>query len=300
MLELVPVWRDRMPELNAIPRAYALAALTVAMLALLPSPLLAQRIQAQAPAAKPEMLENCPGLVAARPAPTPAAFTRVALNADQVRLTYVGHSTFLIESPRLVRIATDYNDYVKPLVLPDIVTMNHAHSTHYTDRPEPGIKHVLRGWAGDERPARHDVNFQDVRVRNVPTNIRTWGGDSTERHGNSIFIYEIGNMCIAHLGHLHHTLTQAQLNEIGRIDIVMVPVDGTYTLDLEGMLEVVTAMKAQVVIPMHYFSAFTLNRFLERVREKFDVETSEIPSVVFSKATLPAKPKILVLPGRAF
>jgi L-ascorbate metabolism protein UlaG (beta-lactamase superfamily) len=289
-----------MPELNATPRAAALAALTAAALALLPSPLLAQRIQAQAPAAKPEMLENCPGLVAARSTPTPAAFTRVALNADQVRLTYVGHSTFLIESPRLVRIATDYNDYVKPSVLPDIVTMNHAHSTHYTDRPEPGIKHVLRGWAGDERPARHDVNFQDVRVRNVPTNIRTWGGDSTERHGNSIFIYEIGNMCIAHLGHLHHTLTQAQLNEIGRIDIVMVPVDGTYTLDLEGMLEVVTAMKAQVVVPMHYFSAFTLNRFLERVREKFDVETSEIPSVVFSKATLPAKPKVLVLPGRAF
>ena len=291
-----------MPDLNATLRAPALAALTAAALTLLPSPLLAQRIQAQAPAAKPEMLENCPGLVAARPpALTPAAFTRTALNADQVRLTYIGHSTFLIESPRLVRIATDYNDYVKPPVLPDIVTMNHAHSTHYTDRPEPGIKHVLRGWAGNERPARHDINLQDVRVRNVPTNIRTWGGDGgTERHGNSIFIYEIGNMCIAHLGHLHHTLTQAQLNEIGRIDIVMVPVDGTYTLDLEGMLEVVTAMKAQVVIPMHFFSAFTLNRFLERVREKFDVETAEIPSVVFSKATLPAKPKVLVLPGRAF
>jgi L-ascorbate metabolism protein UlaG (beta-lactamase superfamily) len=288
-----------MPDLNAILRACAVAALTMAALTLIASPVPAQRLQAQAPAAKPEMLENCPGLVAARPpALLAAAFTPTALNADQVRLTYVGHSTFLIESPRLVRIATDYNDYVKPSVLPDIVTMNHAHSTHYTDRPDPGIKYVLRGWAGDERPARHDINFQDVRVRNVPTNIRTWGGDSTERHGNSIFIYEIGNMCIAHLGHLHHTLTQAQLNEIGRIDIVMVPVDGTYTLDLEGMLEVVTAMKAQVVIPMHYFSAFTLNRFLERVREKFDVETSEVPSVVFSKATLPAKPKVLVLPGR--
>jgi L-ascorbate metabolism protein UlaG (beta-lactamase superfamily) len=288
-----------MPDLNAILRAGVVALLTMAALTLIASPVPAQRLQAQAPAAKPEMLENCPGLVAARPpALLPAAFTPTALNADQVRLSYVGHSTFLIESPRLVRIATDYNDYVKPLVLPDIVTMNHAHSTHYTDRPDPGIKYVLRGWAGDERPARHDINFQDVRVRNVPTNIRTWGGDSTERHGNSIFIYEIGNMCIAHLGHLHHTLTQAQLNEIGRIDIVMVPVDGTYTLDLEGMLEVVTAMKAQVVIPMHYFSAFTLNRFLERVREKFDVETSEVPSVVFSKATLPAKPKVLVLPGR--
>jgi L-ascorbate metabolism protein UlaG (beta-lactamase superfamily) len=288
-----------MPNLYQSLHTPLLMALAAAALTLLPSPLLAQRIQTQAPAAKPEMLENCPGLVAARPpALLPAAFTRTALNADQVRLTYVGHSTFLIESPRLVRIATDYNDYVRPSVLPDIVTMNHAHSSHYTDRPDPGIKHVLRGWAGDERPARHDVTLQDVRVRNVPTNIRNWAGDGgTERHGNSIFIYEIGNMCIAHLGHLHHTLTQAQLNEIGRIDIVMVPVDGTYTLDLDGMLEVVTAMKAQVVIPMHYFSAFTLNRFLERVRDRFDVEISEIPSAIFSKATLPVKPKVLVLPG---
>ena len=105
-------------------------------------------------------------------------------------------------------------------------------------------------------------------------------------------------MCIAHLGHLHHTLTQAQLNEIGRIDIVMVPVDGTYTLDLEGMVEVLQALKPQLMIPMHFFSSYTLNRFLERVREHFDVETQEIPSIVVSKTTLPVKPKVLVLPGR--
>jgi L-ascorbate metabolism protein UlaG (beta-lactamase superfamily) len=252
---------------------------------------------AQAPAPKPEMMENCPGLIAGRmPGVTPANFRVAALNADQIRVTYAGHSTFLIESPRLVRMATDYNDYVRPTVLPDIVTMNHAHSSHYTDYPDKGIKHVLRGWSEGEKPAHHDVNYQDVRVRNVPTNIRSWGG-STERHGNSIFVFETANMCIAHLGHLHHTLTQAQLNEIGRIDIVMVPVDGTYTLDLDGMVEVVQALKSQVIIPMHYFSVYTLNRFLDRVRDKFDIETSAVPSAVLSKSTLPAKPKVLVLPG---
>ncbi|HET9903645.1 MAG TPA: MBL fold metallo-hydrolase [Xanthobacteraceae bacterium] len=250
------------------------------------------------PAAKPEMRENCPGLIASPPARLrPAAFRAAALESDQVRISYVGHSTFLIESPHLVRIATDYNDYVKPSVLPDIVTMNHAHSSHYTDRPEPGIKHVLRGWAENEQPARHDIRYADVRVRNVPTNIRSFGG-TTERHGNSIFIYEIANLCIAHLGHLHHTLTQQQLNEIGRIDIVMVPVDGTYTLDLDGMIEVIEALKAQVVIPMHYFSAYTLDRFVERVRERFAVERRDVPSIVVSKTTLPAKPTVLVLPGR--
>jgi len=51
------------------------------------------------------------------------------------------------------------------------------------------------------------------------------------------------------------------------------------------------------MIPMHYFSAFTLDRFLARVRQEWEVEIAEIPSVVLSKTSLPAKPKVLVLPG---
>ncbi len=250
------------------------------------------------PAAKPEMRGNCPGLVAGRPPNLiPAAYRIAALAADQVRISYIGHSTFMIESPQLVRVATDYNGFITPPVLPDIVTMNHAHTSHYTDSPEPGIKHVLRGWADNEKPARIDMQFKDVRVRNVPTNIRTWGG-ATERHGNSIFIFEVANLCIAHLGHLHHTLTQAQLDEIGRVDVVMAPVDGNMTLDLEGMFEVLHALKAPLVIPMHYFSAYTLERFLARARQEWDVEIAEVPSLVVSKTTLPTKPKLVVLPGR--
>jgi L-ascorbate metabolism protein UlaG (beta-lactamase superfamily) len=250
------------------------------------------------PAAKPEIAESCPGLVAASRPPfaAPSAFRLAALNADQARISYIGHSTFLLESPQLVRIATDYNDYVKAPMLPDIATMNHAHSTHYTDNPDPGIKYVLRGWVDEEKPARIDLQYKDVRVRNVPTNIRLWAG-GTERHGNSIFIFEVANLCIAHLGHLHHTLTQAQLNEIGRVDVVMVPVDGTLTLDLEGMVEVLHALKAPLIIPMHYFSAYTLDRFLQRVRQDREVEIAEIPSVLVSKTSLPAKPKVMVLPG---
>jgi L-ascorbate metabolism protein UlaG (beta-lactamase superfamily) len=253
--------------------------------------------QGAAPPAKPEMTQACPGLVASRPPfVKPAALRLAALERDQVRISYVGHSTFLIESPQLVRIATDYSDWVKPPVLPDIVTMNHAHSSHYTLSPEPGIKYVLHGWGKDQKPARIDLQYKDVRVRNVPTNIRTFDG-GTERHGNSIFIFEVANLCIAHLGHLHHTLTQQQLNEIGRVDIVLVPVDGSYTLDLDGMVEVLHALKAPLMIPMHFFSAYTLDRFLQRVRQDWDVELAQIPSVVVSKTDLPSKPKLLVLPG---
>ncbi|HYZ44940.1 MAG TPA: MBL fold metallo-hydrolase, partial [Xanthobacteraceae bacterium] len=159
------------------------------------------------------------------------------------------------------------------------------------------IKHVLRGWGPSPKgPARHDVQVKDVRVRNVPTNIRDWRG-GTEWHGNSIFIFETANMCIAHLGHLHHTLTQQQLDEIGRVDVVLVPVDGSYTLDLEGMMEVLQALKAPLMIPMHYFSTYTLSRFLDRARQNWTVETSEVPSLVVAKTSLPTAPKVMVLPG---
>jgi len=239
---------------------------------------------------------RCPGLVAGAPQAIPAAFDLAALADGEVRLTFIGHATFLIESPRLVRIATDYNDYVKPPVRPDIITMNHAHTTHFTEHPDPGIKYVLRGWNDDGSPAVHDLTYEDVRVRNVPTNIRDWSG-GTERYGNSIFIFELGRLCIAHLGHLHHTLTAQQLDAIGPVDVVMAPVDGTYTLDLDGMMDTLAALKASLMIPMHYFSEFTLDRFLERARQRWDVARSETPSMVISRPGLPSSPKVLVLPG---
>jgi L-ascorbate metabolism protein UlaG (beta-lactamase superfamily) len=250
------------------------------------------------PAAKPDVERSCPGLVATnRPPMVPAAFDLAALNSDQARISYIGHATFLLESPQGVRIATDYNDYVRPAVIPDIATMNHAHDTHYTDHPDPAIKYVLRGWSETPgKPAIWDVQYRDVRVRNVPTNIRGFDG-TTEKYGNSIFIFEMASLCIAHLGHLHHTLTKQQLDDIGRVDVVMAPVDGSLTLDLAGMMEVLAALKPQLVIPMHFFDQFTLARFLDRARESFEVERAEVPTVVVSRATLPAKPKVLVLPG---
>lgn len=226
----------------------------------------------------------------------PARYQAAALKPDEVSLTYVGHSTFLIESSKGIRIATDYNDYVRPSVVPDIATMNRAHSTHFTDMPDPSIRHVLRGWNPEGGPAQHDVTEEDVRVRNVPTNIRTYAG-GTDEFGNSIFVFEMGGLCIAHLGHLHHTLSPQQIGRIGQMDIVLAPVDGSYTLDTPGMIEVLRDLKAPLIIPMHYFSSFTLSRFLDAARSHFEIKTSADPSIVVSRSSLPAKPQILVLPG---
>lgn len=226
-----------------------------------------------------------------------ARFERASLKPYQLRLTYHGHSTFTIESPKGVTASTDYNDYVRPGSTPTIVTMNVAHSTHYTDTPDPGIRHVLRGWNPDgDAAAIHDLTVQDMRVRNVPTNIRSGYSVSSGRYGNSIFVFEVAGFCIAHLGHLHHTLTTQQLAQIGQMDIVMVPVDGSFTLDMAGTLEVLKALKARTVIPMHWFSGFSLGVFMEAVKAEFEVVQNPDPSIVFSRDQMPIKPRVLVMP----
>ena len=249
-------------------------------------------------AQQPLTEERCPRMVAELPPRIiPASLRMAAVNPGEVRITYVGHSTFEIESAAGVRIATDYNDYVRPKDIPHIATMNRAHSTHYTNNPDPSIIHVLRGWGRDGEPARHDVTYEDVWVSNVPTNIRDWGG-GTMLHGNSIFVFETAGVCIAHLGHLHHTLTPKHIEELGRIDVVLVPVDGTMTLNVDGMVEVLKQIQAPLAIPMHIFSEGTLLQFIEAMGEIYEAERSATSTVVLSRATLPVKPKMLVLPGR--
>lgn len=239
--------------------------------------------------------ESCPGLVARGP----ARIVPAALAPDEVRLTFVGHATFLIESPGGVTVVTDYNDYVRPAATPDIATMNRAHSTHYSEHPDPGIKEILRGWNPAGGPARHDLRLGDLRIRNVVTNIRQWGGETTIRDGNSIFVIETADLCIAHLGHLHHTLTPEHLKQLGRIDVLLVPVDGSYTLDLDGMMEVIAAINPRVAVPMHYFGLATLDRFLARAEgQGFTVERRPTPTLTLSRASLPAAPHVYALPGR--
>ena len=239
--------------------------------------------------------ESCPGLVARRSLP----IVPVALGADEVRLAYVGHATFLIETPSGLTVETDYNDYVRAPGTPTIATMNRAHATHYSDNPDPGIRQILRGWDPAGGVPRHDVQTGDIRIRNVVTNIRQWGGDTTIRDGNSIFVFEAADLCIAHLGHLHHTLTPEHLKQLGRIDVLLVPVDGSYTLDLDGMMEVVASINPRIAIPMHFFGSSTLNRFLARAEgQGFTVERRSDPSLVLSRASLPGTPRVIALPGR--
>ncbi len=221
-----------------------------------------------------------------------------SLSEKELRLTFVGHASFLIETPSNVKAVTDYNDFIRASVVPDIATMNKAHSTHFSRNPEAGITHLLPGWNPAGGRAEHDLTLLDLRVRNVPTNIRSWGGSQTEYDGNSIFIFELGDFCVVHLGHLHHVLEPSHLRAIGRADIVLAPVDSGYTLDAEGMMEVLAQLSPRIVIPMHFFGQHTLDRFIRLGSERYVIDRRDTPSAVFSRESLPEKPTMVVLPGR--
>lgn len=221
------------------------------------------------------------------------------LDAFTVRLSFVDHATFLIESPAGVVAATDYAGFLGTRdVVPDIVTMNNAHRTHFTDRPDPRIPHVLRGWAAEPgQEAVHDIVVGDMRVRNVTTDIR--GGFAGVRPaGNSIFVFEVEGLCIAHLGHLHHEPDDMQYASLGRIDIVLVPVDGGYTMSLEAMIRVLERLRASVVVPMHWFGEPNLQRFLAGMRGRYEIVEPGGRSLEVSLRSLPSRPRVHVLrPG---
>ena len=222
------------------------------------------------------------------------------MSPNRAIVTFVGHSSFQIDTPQVVRAITDYNGVNGFGRRPDIVTMNNAHDTHFTDTPEDGITYVLRGWPSQpgESEAKHEVTLKDMKVWNVPTNARDWGGGSARINGNSIFIYAVGDLCIAHLGHLHHRLTKEHLEELGRIDVLMVPIDGSYTMGMPLMVDVIRQVQPRIVLPMHYWGRGQLDRF-ESLMTTLDADFvwPDRRSVEIVKEQLPEKLTVIAVGG---
>ncbi len=216
-----------------------------------------------------------------------------------VRLHYIAHASFLLQTGSGLTAVTDYTGFIgnTPLI-PDVVTMNHAHDTHWTASPDPAIPHVLPGWGkAHGEGIEHHLDLGEMLVRNVSTDIRSqWGG--TEERGNSIFIFEVEGLCIGHLGHLHHEPSDAQYAAIGRLDVVMVPVDGGYTLPLPTVVRMLNRMKSSVIIPMHWFSEYGLGEFLSDISDSFAVDVRDSASIEISLRDLPKRPTVVVLKPR--
>lgn len=243
---------------------------------------------------KSAFASECFALAGLQPKIFKANTSSTALNPDQVRLTFLGHASFIVESSAGTKIVTDYSGN-SGNIIPDAVTMNRAHRTHYTDSPDPRIKHVLRGWGENGDRAVHNIEIGDIRVRNVTTDIRGYPG--LIKDGNSIFIFEVAGLCIGHLGHLHHLLGPEYIGQIGRLDVVMVPVDGSYTMSQSEMADLLRTLKTRVIIPMHYFGPTTLNNFISNLDPSFKVNFSSSPDLIVSLKTLPQEPTVVVLPG---
>src|SRR3954468_21147936 len=243
---------------------------------------------------------ECLAMANAAPRAIPVSDRRTGAKPDEVAITYAGHSTYYIDTPGGLRIATDYNGAYATGRLPDVVTMNRAHGTHYTLFPDPRIATVLHGWGDNGEPARIALRVGDVFIRNVTTDIRGYFGEDSSgdmiRDGNSIFIFEVAGLCIGHLGHLHHKLDDSHFAAIGRLDILMVPIDGAYTMSLVVVSEITRRLRASVVPALHAF-ATPLEDFMRRIGRDFAVELRGERSLTISRETLPGSPTVIILEG---
>lgn len=262
----------------------------------MPRALLAALLLAALPATAQERIpSHCIALAESGGARLLDAAFRDPLPAATVRLNYTGHATFLLETPGGLTAATDFTGFLGLTdLIPDVVTMNHAHETHFTAFPDPAIAHVLRGWNPEGGAAEHHLDLGEMLVRNVPTDIRA-GPGGVEPSGNSIFVFEVAGLCIGHLGHLHHEPNPAQYAMLGRLDVVMAPVDGGLTLDLPTMIRVLQRLRSSVVIPMHWFGSGSLERFVQGMEGDFAIERRSENWIEVSLATLPARPTVVVL-----
>jgi hypothetical protein len=142
------------------------------------APAMAQEaVPGQPPSHCIAFVEDTPGLEVIRVAATEdvrAVDYRSAVPPETVRISYIDHAMFLIQTPGGLSVVTDYSGFIGPAdFVPDVVTMNHAHGTHWTAAPDPRIPHVLPGWNPDgDGPAEHRLDLGEMLVRNVPTDIR--------------------------------------------------------------------------------------------------------------------------------
>jgi len=174
----------------------------------------------------------------------------------QGSLSWHGQSCYLLTTAKGTKILLDPipgsigYPLPKPMTV-DAVTISHEHPDHTNVALAADSPKVLRGLKDPKTWAKIDEKVKEVRVRNVGV----WHDEQhgAERGLNSVFIFDLGEVTIAHLGDLGHVLTPEQVAAIGKIDILLIPVGGVYTIDGATAWKVVEQLKPKwVVVPMHY------------------------------------------------
>ncbi len=168
-----------------------------------------------------------------------------------MKIKWLGHSAFVLTSEKGKKVLTDpyesgsYGGAVgyKPITEEaDIVTVSHAHEDHYCTKTLPP------GYQCVDSPGKHEI--EGIAITGIKTYHDTSSGK--DRGRNIVFVIEIDGIRVCHLGDLGHVLTQDQIASIGRVDVLLLPVGGFYTIGPKEALSVMKDLSPAITIPMHF------------------------------------------------
>lgn len=211
-----------------------------------------------------------------------------------MKIKYLGHAALTIKSESGLKIMTDPYatspdlTYGRITEAADIVTVSHDHADHANVAAVGGNPRVVRG------TGRFTV--RGVEFRGIASYHDDEGGRM--RGGNIIFSFEVDGLNVCHLGDLGHLLSDRQKSEIGKVDILLIPVGGYFTIDAKTATEVCDQLKPRVIIPMHYRTEKGLPSIAgvdEFLRGKANVKWLDTSQVEFKAGELPNTGQIIVL-----
>ena len=206
-------------------------------------------------------------------------------------ITWYGQACFLITTPQGTKILTDpieLKDYKVPKdVIPDVVTVSHKHPDHNAVSSVSGSPEIIYGTSrvetnSQEKSTPVDRKIKEARIYDVGSYHFRPSINSTL---NSIFVFEFDSVRIVHLGDLGMTLTPEQIEKIGRVDVLMIPVGGEYTIWGATADSVVAQLKpTRAVIPMHFRTRVA--DFLPYTADDFVKGKSEAARIAGNQYTL--------------
>jgi L-ascorbate metabolism protein UlaG (beta-lactamase superfamily) len=182
-----------------------------------------------------------------------------AADAKNVILRWHGQSMFYLESSQGTSIVFDphaIEAYGRTMLKADVILVSHFHNDHtqvnvIQNYQKAKIIPGLKGTAKKTEWNIVDEKIKDVRIKSVGVFHDDSGG--MERGRNTVFIVEVDGLRIVHLGDLGHLLTKDQIEKIGPVDVLLVPVGGVYTLNGSEAKKVVEQLKPKMyILPMHY------------------------------------------------
>jgi L-ascorbate metabolism protein UlaG (beta-lactamase superfamily) len=207
---------------------------------------------------------------------------------------WYGQAFFKIKGKSATIIIDPFDSDFTGIKLPkdleaDAVLKTHDHKDH------SNLGAVSGGAVRIEGPGEYEVKGTSI----VGVSVFHDNEKGAQRGKNTAYNLSIDGLNIVHLGDLGHTLDEEQIEEIGKTDILMVPVGGTYTIAAKDAVEVVSQLEPSVIIPMHYGGIPGLKFPLEGVElflKEMGVE-NPAPSnkLTITKDKLPAEPQIVVL-----